>query len=96
MFVILISCTIHFCFQIVCFFIYYPGYAGLSKSYEKYRINKGVKKPWKYEEWPALRRRLFFYLGINYVVMYPLLISMSIKISGLKLRFHDFPSMYLS
>ena len=77
--------------------LYVPGYSNLSKFYEKYRINKGVIRPWevKDDSWPAKKYKLFTYLGINYCLVYPLLIIVSTKISGIKVRFEDFPTVYL-
>lgn len=94
MFVVGISCIIHFSLQFLYFLIYVPGYIGRA-SYEKYRINKGVARPWENNpKWPETKRKLFLYLGINYCLIYPGLIIGSTKLNGIKLRFEGVPSMY--
>lgn len=83
-----ISFFIHFLFQSLYFLIYAPGYANAINSYDKYRINHGVKRAWEDNpDWPKTKRRLFYYLGINYIIVYPAMIILSTAISGIKVRF---------
>jgi len=56
--------------------------------YEKYRINKGTKRPWENNpKWPILKSRLFYYLGLNYFIVYPAMIYISNRLGGIKERF---------
>lgn len=90
-----ISFIIHFVCQTLYFLIYVPGYSDSVAWYERYRINKGMR-PWEnIKEWPATKKRLFYYLGINYFIIYPAMIILSTKISGIKVRFEHLPSTYL-
>lgn len=83
-----ISCIIHFSLQFLYFCIYAPGYFNIFDWYDKYRINKGVKRPWEDNpKWPSIRRKMIIYLGVNYCVMYPGIIIASTKLSGIRLRF---------
>lgn len=34
-----------------------------------------------------MKKRLIYYLGLNYVLIYPLAIIISTKVSGIKVRF---------
>ena len=89
-----ISFCIHFVCQFAYFLIYVPGYAGIMPWYEKYRINKGIKRHWEDEkEWPERKRRLFSYLAMNYLVVYPAMIFVSTYVSGIKVRFDELPTM---
>ena len=93
-FVMGISFCLHFVCQFADFLIYLPGYTGKFPWYEKYRINKGAKRHWEDEkEWPGMRKRLAYYLGLNYLVCYPVMIFLSVKVSGIKVRFEDLPTM---
>ena len=75
--------------------LYLPGYSHLLSFYEKYRINKGVSKPWEIKEtWPAKKKKLFTILGINYFIIYPFMVIGSTMISGIKVRFEGFPPLY--
>ena len=88
------SFGIHLVCQILYFLLYAPGYGNLVKAYDKYRINKGVQRPWENEKtWPSTKKKLFLYLGINYLLVYPGLIYISNKLSGIKLRFTEPPSV---
>lgn len=89
LFVVAISFCIHFVFQALYFLIYAPGYSNLIKAYDEYRINKGVVRPWEGDQksWSKTRNRLFYYLGINYLVIYPAMIVLSVKVSGVNVRF---------
>ena len=89
------SNLIHFICQFLDFLIYVPGYFYLSKVYDRYRINQGVSRPWELkDDWPAKKKKLFTILGINYCLIYPLLILASLKLGFLRLRFDNFPSVY--
>ena len=91
------SNVIHFLCQFLYLLIYTPGYLNLSKWYDQYRINKGVKRPWEVkEEWPAKKMKTFIILGINYLVIYPLLLVVSLKLRLLRIRYDNFPSAYFS
>ena len=87
LFVVGISCFIHFFCQFLYFCIYAPGYLGLS-WYSKFRNNPGGKRVWEDNpSWPKIRARLFTYLGINYCLIYPGMIIISTRLSGIKVRF---------
>ena len=88
---------ISFCIHCICqfgyFLIYLPGYMDLIPGYEKFRINKGVKRHWEDQAvWPTMKKRLAFFVGVNYLLMYPALIFASVKISGIKVRFDELPT----
>jgi hypothetical protein len=76
------------------FMVYAFGYANVFKWYEKYRINEGVQRAWENNpKWPQERLRLFYYLGLNYLLVYPGMLFLSMKLSGIRLRFESEPSM---
>lgn len=90
-----ISFTIHIVCQLGYFLLYLPGYADWVPAYEKFRINKGSRRHWENPgEWPRMKRRLIFFVGVNYLLVYPVMIFLSVKISGIKVRFSEFPTMY--
>lgn len=96
LFVVGISCCIHFVCQLLYFCIYLPGYLKAAPGYEKYRINKGVKRAWEDNpKWDSEKFRLISYLGVNYCLMYPGLITASTWLSGIKVRFDDLPTTYV-
>lgn len=89
-----VSFSIHCLCQFGYFLIYLPGYTDAAKGYEKYRIDQGAPRHWENpKKWPAMRRRLICYVGLNYLVTYPLMVFASVKVSGIKVRFDEFPSM---
>ena len=58
--------------------MYVPGYAELVPAYDKYRINQAVNRAW--EGNPHFRKtmnKLLFYLVLNYLVIYPMMITVS-------------------
>ena len=48
------------------------------------------------EEWPAKKKKFFIILGINYLIIYPLLLVISLKLGLLRIRYDNFPSAYFS
>ena len=82
------SFCIHVVCQIIYFVMYVPGYADLVPAYDKYRINQGVNRAWEGNpHWGKTRNKLLFYLGLNYLVIYPMMIVVSTYVSGIKVRF---------
>ena len=91
-FTLISTLIIHVTCQLLYFLIFLPGYLGHS-FYQKYLINKSIQKPWQKQNWSYMRLRTIWYLFLNKGVVFPLLIYSSMKFSGLKTRFDNFPSV---